>query len=76
MKNFFENTAGYIVLALLIIGQCVIRSSYVGGQFVYFAANVISVSRAFILDRPRADKVKDICCTAITTGLLLLFFLS
>lgn len=75
MKNFFENTAGYIVLALLIIGQCVIRSSYIGGQFVYFAANVLSVTRAFTLDRPRADKVKDICCTAITTGLILLFFI-
>ena len=75
MKNFFENTAGYIVLALLIIGQCVIRSSYIGGQFVYFAANILSVTRAFTLDRPRADKVKDICCTAITTGLILLFFI-
>ena len=75
MKKFFENTAGYIVLALLIIGQCVIRSSYVGGQFVYFAANILSVTRAFTLDRPRADKVKDICCTAITTGLILLFFI-
>lgn len=75
MKNFFENTAGYIVLALLIVGQCVIRSSYIGGQFVYFAANILSVTRAFTLDRPRADKVKDICCTAITTGLILLFFI-
>lgn len=75
MKNFFENTAGYIVLALLIVGQCVIRSSYIGGQFVYFAANILSVTRAFTLDRPRADKVKDICCTAITTGLILLIFI-
>lgn len=74
--KFFENAAGYIVLALLIIAQCVIRASYAGGQFLYLAANVLSVSRCFALKRQRADKVKDICCTAITIGLLGLYFLS
>lgn len=72
--KFFEGVAGYIVLGLLIIGQCVIRQSYVGGQFVYLAANILAVARCFALNRPRADKVKDICCTAITSGLLLISF--
>ena len=74
--KFFENTAGYIVLALLIIAQCVIRVSYLGGQFLYLAANIIAVARCFVLNRQRADKVKDICCTAITIGLLGMYFLA
>lgn len=74
--KFFENTAGYIVLALLIIAQCVIRVSYAGGQFLYLAANIIAVVRCFALRRQRADKVKDISCTAITIGLLAMYFLA
>lgn len=73
--KFFENTAGYFVLALLIIAQCVVRQSYVSGQFLYLAANFLAVSRCFVLKRPRADKVKDISCTAITIGLLGMYFL-
>ena len=71
----FANGAGYMVLALLIIAQCVIRQSYAGGQFLYLTANIIAVVRCFVLNRPRADKVKDITCTAITIGLLLMYFL-
>lgn len=73
--KFFENTAGYIILALLIIAQCVIRQTYVGGQFLYLAANLLAVMRCFTLHRPRADKVKDIACTAITIGLLGMYFI-
>ena len=73
--KFFENNAGYIVLVFLIVAQCVIRQTYAGGQLLYLAANLLSVCRCFVLDRPRADKVKDICCTAITLGLLGMYFL-
>ena len=73
--KFFENTAGYLVLAILIIAQCIIRVSYVGGQFLYLAANILAVVRCFALNRQRADKVKDISCTAITIGLLGMYFL-
>lgn len=73
--KFFENTAGYLVLAILIIAQCIIRVSYAGGQFLYLAANLLSVARCFVLNRQRADKVKDISCTAITIGLLGMYFL-
>lgn len=73
--KFFENTAGYIVLALLIIAQCVIRVSYAGGQFLYLAANILALVRCFVLNRQRADKVKEISCLAITIGLLGLYFL-
>lgn len=73
--KFFENAAGYIVLGLLIVAQCVIRQTYIGGQFIYLAANVLALVRCFSLKRPRADKVKDICCTAITLGLIGMYFL-
>ena len=74
MKKVVD-AAGYAVLAVLIIAQCVIRQTYIGGQFLYLAANIIAVVRCFALDRPRADKVKDIACTAITTGLIAMYYL-
>ena len=69
MKKFFENL-NYIVLMLLIIGQCAIGANWVVGQCVYLTANVISVSRCWMLKRPAADKIKDCACLAITLGLL------
>ena len=73
--KFFENAAGYIILALLIIGQCIIRVSYLGGQFVYLAANALALVRCFYLNRQKADKVKEACCGAITLGLIGLYLL-
>lgn len=70
--KFFENTAGYIILALLIIGQCLVRISFVAGQVVYLLANVLAVLRVFALHRLPADKIKEISCLGITTGLLLI----
>lgn len=69
MKKFFENL-NYIVLMLLIVGQCTIGANWVIGQCVYLTANVISVSRCWMLKRPAADKIKDCACLAITLGLL------
>jgi len=61
----------YLVLVLLIVGQCTVGANFWIGQCVYLLANVISVYRCFVLQRPAADKVKDICCLAITIGLLI-----
>lgn len=63
---------GYIVLIGLIVGQCILGKWYIAGQAIYLLCNVISVMRSFILKRPKADKVKDCSCTAITIGLILL----
>lgn len=60
----------YIVLGLLLVGQCVVGGNFVIGQYIYLTANIISVLRDFGLHRPLADKVKDTCCTALTIGLL------
>lgn len=70
--KIFENMY-YVVIALLILAQCVIGPSYLGGQGLYLAANVISLVRCYALDRPRADKLKDYACTALTLGLIFIY---
>ena len=67
----FENF-GYVVLMGLIIAQCVIGKWYLVGQSIYLTCNIISVVRSFVLKRPKADKIKDLSCTAITIGLILI----
>ena len=74
IEKIFE-VANYLVLALLIIGQCTVGSSFYVGQFVYLGANILAVTRTFVLKRPIPDKVKDFCMLGITTGLLLIKFL-
>ena len=74
VEKVFE-LLNYLVLALLIIGQCTVGSNYFVGQFVYLSANLLAVTRCFILRRPTADKVKDFCMLGITTGLILIKFL-
>ena len=69
MKKFFENL-NYFVLMLLIIGQCTVGANWFIGQLVYLLANIISVTRCWMLKRPVADKIKDCACLAITLGLL------
>ena len=72
MEKFFENLY-YVVIALLIFAQCVVGPSYLFGQSLYLAANVISLARCYALDRPAADKVKDYACTALTSGLIFIY---
>lgn len=65
----------YITLVGLIVAQCVIGSAYIIGQCIYLGCNLISLFRCFALARPKADCVKDIACTAITLGLIAIYFL-
>ncbi len=67
--KFFE-VINYLVLILLIVGQCTVGSNFLVGQFIYLTANLISVTRCFVLKRPVADKIKDCSCLAITMGLI------
>lgn len=59
-------------LAMTIIGQVVIGGSYLLGQTIWFAANILALFRDFVLQRPLADKIKNACLTAITFGLIAL----
>lgn len=70
-EKVFENLS-YVVLVGLIVAQCVIGNWYLVGQGLYLLCNMIMVTRDFVLTRPRADKIKDISCTAITIGLILI----
>ena len=72
MKEKVFDSLCYVVLAGLILAQCVIGKWYLLGQFIYLGCNIIMVTRDFVLKRTRADKVKDISCTAITLGLILI----
>ena len=65
----------YLTLIGLLTAQCIVGKNFVIGQFVYLFANVIAVYRSFVLNRPTADKVKDVACMGITIGLLAIYFL-
>lgn len=69
MRKMFVNFQ-YVVLAGLIVAQCVIGGNWFLGQYIYLGCNLISTIRCFVLRRPVADKVKDCCCLAITIGLI------
>ena len=68
-REIFENLQ-YVVLILLIIGQCTVGVNFYLGQCVYLVANLLAVTRNFKLRRPAADKVKECSCLAITIGLI------
>lgn len=74
MNKVWENL-GLVVLALLIIAQCVVGGNYLKGQMLYLAANVLSIVRSFKLKRCAGDKVKDCSCGALTLGLIGLYLL-
>lgn len=71
MYKAIENLQ-YLILVLLIIGQCVVGQSFFIGQGVYFIANLLLIIRTFYLRRPISDKVKDVSMLGITTGIILI----
>lgn len=78
MLKVWTNTAvweiiGYITLALCVVGQIAVGYLYIPAQLAYLAANALSVVRDFALCLPRSNKVKDICFTAITVGLIIIY---
>lgn len=73
MKNVktWENVA-YIALALCVFGNIAVGWFYLLAQVAYLVANGINVVRNFALNRPSADKVKDLAFFAITVGLIII----
>lgn len=67
--KIWENLALFC-LALTIFGQVTIGASFILGQGVWFVANVITLTRDFILHRPAQDKIKNAALTAITAGII------
>jgi len=75
MNNKMWNNIGYLVMALLLIGQITVGWLFMLGQGAYLVGNVLNVVRDFKLGRPAADKVKNVCFTAITIGLIVIYFI-
>lgn len=74
-NNIFWEVIGYITLALCVVGQITVGYIYIPAQCMYLAANGLSVARDFALFLPRANKVRDICFTAITLGLIIIYII-
>ena len=68
-ETLWENI-GFIALGLCVFGQVAIGWFFIPAQIAYLIANVINVSRTFILKRPLADKVRDITFVCITIAVL------
>lgn len=73
MNNKTQDNIGYVVMGLLLIGQVTVGWLFMVGQCAYLIGNILNVVRDFKLNRPKADKVKNICFTAITLGLIILY---
>ena len=69
IEKFFEGL-NYIILIMVLVGQATLGCSFYVGQGLFLIANALSVSRCWVLKRPRADKVRDCACLAVTTGLI------
>ena len=71
-SNLIWEIVGYVSLLLCVFGQIAVGYIYLVAQFAYLTANIASVVRDFKLNLPPANKVKDICFTAITIGLIVI----
>lgn len=67
----WENIA-LLCFGLTVLGQGLVGGFYLIAQFVWLAANVISLIRNIVLDRPKADKLRDAGLIGLTTALIVL----
>ena len=70
--NWLEGL-GYCGLALTIIGQCVIGISYLCGQGCWLVANGCYLLKAIKQDIGRAEIVRNVCMSAITVSLMVIY---
>ena len=73
--SLFWEIIGYITLALCVIGQIAVGYIYLPAQGMYLVANILSIVRDYALHLPKANKVRDICFTAITAGLIIIYLI-
>lgn len=60
------------VLGLTIAGQALVGGVYLIAQLIWLVANVVSLSRDFVLGRPMADKIKNGGLCGLTIALIAL----
>ena len=70
----FWEIIGYVSLALCIFGQIAVGYMYIPAQFVYLGANILSLIRSISIKLPKANIIKDLTFTAITAGLIAIYF--
>ena len=70
-KKIFE-VMGYIAIALTVIGQVVINVSAIAGQSVWMVANVLYLIKAIKQNMGKAEIIRNVIMSAITTGLIIL----
>jgi len=63
---------GYAAIALTVIGQIVINISPIAGQGTWMVANVLYLIKAVKTNMGRAEIVRNVIMSAITTGLIIL----
>lgn len=54
----WENIA-LLCFGLTVLGQGLVAGFYLIAQFVWLTANIISLVRNIVLQRPKADKMRD-----------------
>ena len=74
-KETIWEIIGYVLLAGLVIGQVTIGYWYLFAQFVYLICNITNVVRDFAQSMPTSYKVKDICFSALTLSLIIIWIL-
>lgn len=67
----WENTA-LLCFGLTVLGQCFCGSLYLLAQTIWLIANVISLIRNVVLERPTADKVRDSGLIGLCVSLIVL----
>ena len=72
MQNKFYEIAGYIAIALTVIGQIVINMSSIVGQLLWLVANALYLIKAVKQDMGKAEIIRNVIMSAITTGLIIL----
>jgi hypothetical protein len=72
-KETIWEIIGYVLLAGLVIGQVTIGYWYLFAQFVYLICNITNVVRDFAQNMPTSYKVKDICFSALTLALIIIW---
>lgn len=60
----------YVCLALTIAGQVLTACNVLLAQWVWLVSNLLFVARDFALQRPTADKVKDVSMLGLTVGMV------
>ena len=73
MTKIYE-LCGYLGIALTIIGQILIGLDYFAGQSCWLAANALYLFKAVKQQQDRAEIVRNVAMSAITLGLMVVFW--